>query len=509
MLSYRSKLRRLLLSALAFLCLHGVCVAVFKAQAAVATYPFIILAPLLALSAGCWRARRADSRMRLSWMLFSAGLLLWSAGMMLSAWEELLQHISATIAFFSDFVFFLYGVPVLLAISLPSEEQRIPLFVWLDGAQALLTAYLTYIALFAVVPFTTRSIHPIPESLLLLVYNVENLVLAGAATLRVLARPEPGEEQRFFRTLCAFLWIYAICAGVYNYQATLTSAHMVLDVLVDIPFLYLAVAALLPSTEKDAAAPTAAKTPVTLFIENASPIFYTLALLALGMAVIRSHFYVGITAIVVVLGVYGIRTTILQNRYLRSQKELREARDRLEEMSLKDALTNVANRRCFDLVIEQEWNRAIRSQSPLSLLLIDVDYFKSLNDMHGHRYGDRCLVMISAALQSVLPRSNDLLARYGGEEFAVILPGTEMSGASSVADRMRDAVRCLQIQNQTTIGDFTTVSIGIAVYEFPQAGSVADLVEASDRALYEAKQKGRNRIEFSPMHAASHAEIVL
>lgn len=501
MSSYPPKLTHVLPLAFAFVCLHALSIAVFRAHVTAATYPFVILVPFLALFASCWRSRITSSRARLTWILFSVGLFLWTTGMLLSAWEELFQHVSAPAAFFSDFAFFLYGVPVLLAISFPAEEQRIPLFIWLDGLQAVLTAYLTYITLFAVVPFTTRSIHPIPESLLLLVYNVENLVLACAATLRVLARPKPGEERRFFLALCGFLWTYAVCAGTYNYISVITAEHSMVDVLVDIPFLFLAVVAWFPIDRAGEITHSAEKKPIALFIDNASPIFYTVALLALGFSVVRTHFYIGVTATIVALAVYGIRTTVLQSRYMRSQQALQEARDRLEEMSLKDGLTNVANRRCFDLTLEQEWNRAVRTQHSLSLLLIDIDHFKNLNDRYGHRYGDRCLVEISAALQSVMPRSGDLLARYGGEEFAVILPATNVDGAQLLADKMQMAVRSLNIQNETSIGNFTTVSIGIAAYQFPQAGSPAALVEASDRALYMAKQKGRNRIELSSMLA--------
>jgi diguanylate cyclase (GGDEF)-like protein len=327
------------------------------------------------------------------------------------------------------------------------------------------------------------------------VYNVENLVLACASTLRVLAQPKQGEERRFFQILCSFLWAYAVCAGIYNYESSIADEHTLVDLLAVLPFLFLAVAALLPMARQVEIAPAASKRPITLFIDNASPIFYTLALLALGITLVRPHFYIGITAIIVALAVYGIRTTTLQSRYMQAQQALQVARDRLEEMSLKDGLTNVANRRCFDQILELEWNRAIRTQEPLSLLLIDIDYFKNLNDRYGHRYGDQCLVEVAAALQSTLPRAGDLLARYGGEEFAVVLSATNFNGAKSVADRMQEAVRSLSLQNETAIGHFATVSIGIAVYEFPQAGSPTALVEASDRALYMAKRKGRNRIE--------------
>jgi diguanylate cyclase (GGDEF)-like protein len=466
------------------------------------------LAPILAVVA-IWKSRIASSRVRLPWILFGVALLLWTTGILLSAWEELFQHVSPTVTFFSDFVFFLYGVPILLAISSPGGGRRISLFVSLDGIQAVLTAYLTYVTLFTVGPFTRATIHPISEMLLVRVYNVENIVLACAALLRVLARPSQEEERHFFRTLCGFLCLYAICAGVYNYVSSIADEHTMVDVLVVVPFLFLVVSVLRPLTQKEEGTDFTTKKQITLLIENASPVFYTLALLALGITVVRAHFYTGITAIIVALAVYAIRTTILQTRYMQSQEALHEALDRLEEISLKDGLTNVANRRCFDETLEREWNRATRTQHTLSLLLLDIDHFKNLNDRYGHPHGDQCLVEIAAALQSVLIRSGDLLARYGGEEFAVILPSTDMNGAKLVANRLQEAVRSLNIQNETSIGHFTTISIGIAVYQFPQAGSPAILIKASDRALYMAKRNGRNQIGLSSMQAVFDTSSVL
>ncbi|MFP3247450.1 MAG: diguanylate cyclase, partial [Paraburkholderia sp.] len=236
------------------------------------------------------------------------------------------------------------------------------------------------------------------------------------------------------------------------------------------------------------------KQALALFIENVSPIFYTVALLALSISLMRQHFYAGTVGIFTALVVYATRSTTLQGRYIRVQRELHEAHDRLEQMALTDALTNTANRRRFDAALVLEWNRAIRNRYPLALLLIDIDYFKMLNDRYGHPAGDRCLVSVALALQSALPRSGDLLARYGGEEFAAILPATDASGARMVARSMQEAVRTLKIRNETSTGPFVTVSVGVAVLESSQYG-VSELIEAADQALYRAKQGGRNRIE--------------
>jgi diguanylate cyclase (GGDEF)-like protein len=238
---------------------------------------------------------------------------------------------------------------------------------------------------------------------------------------------------------------------------------------------------------------------LVLFIDNASPILFTLALLAMGMIVLRSYFFTGVSAIGVGLLVYGIRTTILQIRYIQAQRELQAARDRLEELTLLDGLTGIANRRRFDQTLESEWHRAMRTLHPLSLMLIDLDHFKNMNDTHGHPYGDRCLIEVAGALRIVVARSGDLMARYGGEEFAAILPATSRADAEAIAIKMQEAVAALNIRNETEAGQFLTISIGIATYIFPGAGSPAQLVEASDRALYKAKQSGRNRIELAPI----------
>jgi diguanylate cyclase (GGDEF)-like protein len=487
------------LLAFVFLLLHAGSMFLFRSHSLIATYPFLILAPFCALLACIWRVRTVNPPERLPWILLSIGIFLWTSGMSLSAWADLVQAIPFSIAFYSDLLYFLYGVPLLLAISSSSEEERIPLLIWLDSIQALLTAYLAYITLFEVAPFTTTTIHPVSVSLLPLTYNLENLILATAASLVLVARPRA--NQRFFQILCLFLWSYAICAGIYNYNAIATNGHTTSDLLIDIPFLWLTVTVLaLPEKVKSVIELERPRKPLALFVENGSPIFYTLALSALGVTIVREHFLIGIIAILAAGAVYGVRSITLQTRYAQSQRALREASRHLEELSLKDGLTNVANRRCFDQVLDAEWTRLTRAQDSLSLLLIDIDHFKNLNDKYGHRYGDHCLVMIACTLQSVLTRTNDIVARYGGEEFAIILPATDRNGAEVVAEKILIAVRDLNLTNETAIGNIVTVSIGVAVCENPLTVLSSDLLEASDRALYMAKEKGRNRVEYSSMY---------
>ncbi len=175
---------------------------------------------------------------------------------------------------------------------------------------------------------------------------------------------------------------------------------------------------------------------------------------------------------------------------------LRKANLELEKLVNIDGLTQVANRRCFDERIVLEWERLSREQQPLSLLLFDIDYFKLYNDYYGHQMGDDCLTNIAQTVKNTLCRPADLVARYGGEEFAIILPNTDINGASTVAEQIRLAIINLAIAHQKSgikDVDIVTISLGVASI-FPNSMQEPSLlIKQADIALYRAKQQGRNR----------------
>jgi diguanylate cyclase (GGDEF)-like protein len=163
------------------------------------------------------------------------------------------------------------------------------------------------------------------------------------------------------------------------------------------------------------------------------------------------------------------------------------AEDRLEELATTDALTGLRNRRKFDTEIDIEWRRAARQKTPLALLMIDADHFKSYNDSHGHQAGDEVLIGIAICISDSVRRAGDCAARYGGEEFAVLLPGCAATDALRIAETIR-----LKVQ-QWSEDPTTTVSIGVACMTPSAATEWALLMQAADKALYAAKANGRNQ----------------
>lgn len=160
-----------------------------------------------------------------------------------------------------------------------------------------------------------------------------------------------------------------------------------------------------------------------------------------------------------------------------------------------DGLTQIANRRRFDEYLQEQWEKMANSQSFLSILLCDIDFFKQYNDTYGHLAGDDCLKQVAQALSAATYRSSDLLARYGGEEFAAILPQTDRAQALRVAQRMQSAIAQIEIPHATSpIGSYLTVTIGIASIIPGEERSAIALLDEADRQLYSAKYRGRNQI---------------
>lgn len=179
----------------------------------------------------------------------------------------------------------------------------------------------------------------------------------------------------------------------------------------------------------------------------------------------------------------------------KTEQELLTLQKKLEELSFKDGLTGIANRRMFDSILETEWADARRNQSPVSLIMLDIDYFKQYNDEYGHIQGDICLTRVAGILNSASSRPRDFVARIGGEEFAIILPETDEASARKVAERCKSAIEQERIPHaKSGVSDFLTLSIGLATRVPAQTDKALSLVEQADKSLYQAKHQGRDRI---------------
>ena len=183
------------------------------------------------------------------------------------------------------------------------------------------------------------------------------------------------------------------------------------------------------------------------------------------------------------------------DKLLELMRALEDANNKLERLSLTDGLTNLFNRRALDLFLATEWKRAIREHTCLSLIMIDIDFFKNYNDNYGHARGDRCLQRVASVVGTTARRAGDLAVRYGGEEFLLVLLKTNLKDAVQVAEELRHKVELLRISHAySETADHVTIALGVAAVAPTQESKLQWLLEEVDQRLYRAKTSGRNRV---------------
>ena len=192
------------------------------------------------------------------------------------------------------------------------------------------------------------------------------------------------------------------------------------------------------------------------------------------------------------VGILGTMRDITHRKTI--EDELATANRRLELLASQDGLTGLANRRSFDEIFEKEWSRAARDGSTLGLIMLDVDHFKSYNDVYGHQAGDDCLCAVARAIEAAVRRPGDFVARYGGEEFVVVLPNTDLAGALEVAECMRRSVQAIGLEHSRNVGGVVTISGGAWASRVMSFPNPRDALKAADENLYAAKAGGRNRV---------------
>ncbi len=296
---------------------------------------FILMYPLLGVTVCLLGAHTQSPETRPSWLLFGCGLLIAALGQLgLTYYDFGTQIHTQTQAINSDFFFFAYGIPVMLAICSRSADAGLKIFGWLDGAQALIAAMLAYLQLFSVLPS-----HAGPEAIsatnLTHLNNAENLILVGAVTLRFFSNPSPA-RRRFYRILSLYLWVNVIVVIILGHLELKAGWHSgVQDAGWGIPYLALIGSFALQQhkTPTDKTERSSGQRTVGLLIDSLSPVLFTLAITLMGVEIAPEHPWLGFVCISAAVAIYGVRAAILQVRYARSQKELTKAMVAAEQAS--------------------------------------------------------------------------------------------------------------------------------------------------------------------------------
>ena len=479
-----------------FISVHAVVTAMAGPWADVISAPFQICAELLAAWYCLVMVRKSEARARPGWAYLMLAVLLTAFDTLACLWAYRVEKLSYDYANFSDFVLIFQYITLISAIIWSDDEAAGAYFFGFDLALALLATLLSYILFFNVLPFSNEVALPVRIDVLIRTYDIINLALVVAALTRLIGRSFNSRRHVFDKRLILFLVLFETIITIYNHVfASLPGAQ---DALIDIPFLVLwAQSRKLPAME----AQNNYRTIVALIVDSVGPAFFTALVLGLGIAVSHQRLWLGIGAILIAITLSALRGALMQSRYIQVQEGLKVAQAHLERLSLLDGLTGLANRRRFDIALRSHFEVAQRSGAPLSLLMLDVDHFKMLNDAQGHPAGDRCLIEIARILAGGVSREPDIVARYGGEEFAILLPATDIAGAQHIARELVAAVRDSCIPTRTPLGECVTISIGLATMDWTlMAGTADTLVETADEALYRAKAEGRNRVYPDVMH---------
>ncbi len=480
----------------AFLLVHGIVATCLPDWLDPLSTFLIVLAEWAAMAACFIASRRAEYPVRVLWLLLVCSMLFHSTAMSLDVATE----IKGTPTFnyvpgFQIFFSMLYGVPLLVAISMQSDRRILRITRAIHALLSVAVGVVLYLQIFTLLT-VHGSANPADAILIARFFDAIDLFLALAATLRWLGSNRL-EERGFFGILSIFLCLNAVLPAIHN-RILIRHDYVWLDLLISAPYTVLLVLVL-------TARRRAAEHPSLVLVravQSGSPIFLAAALVCVGIIASRSHFYIGLTAALVAIAGYGTLNIFVHSRGLETEESLLASKKALEQLVEVDALTEIANRRAFDRMLDREFAAARRTKLPVSLLMIDVDHFKQLNDALGHVAGDEYLIRIAAALRLALPRATDFVARYGGEEFSAILPATDSTGAARTAERVRQGVADLGLVHPTGPSGIVTVSVGFSTFAGSFAHQPVGLTQAADRALYMAKCGGRNRSMFLPMDDA-------
>lgn len=477
---------------IAFLLAQAAIFAFLPSISAVAAYLAMVVGPLLAAAALAWRAQSETGPARGGWRVLALSLVLWSIGGFGNFWYEVVE--ARQLEMYRDpmLAFNLAAVPI--AFLLASDWRPIghPLVKVIDAVLALTLGLAFFLATWALVSPSGGMPDDAGVMAMVWMFDLQNFVMAAGALVRYRAA-EDGPERSLFRALVAYTWVYLAIVVVNNhFLAGNPSFGPQESSVVTVAFALFAWRALVGrASAHDAYRPNPA---LVRAVRSTRPILLAGVLLIVSLFLIRVDYAMGTVGVLIAVVGYGLRNTLAEVRYIEDGEIAQRQQSELRSIAWTDALTGVANRHALEHALSGAARRELQERQSVAVLMIDIDHFKLLNDRYGHLAGDACLRAVAQSLRQALARPGDVLARYGGEEFIALLHEADASGAHTVGERLRAAVEALRIEHLGSPVGVVTVSIGVAGAVLHDDGAAQALVEAADRALYDAKCEGRNRV---------------
>ena len=479
--------------AIAYIVVQFLLVALLPGRSSWVEILWVILAELAASSACLHAVGRTQSEGRILWRLLALSVALAPLSAFLLIWLEF-RGITCPVPGMIMLLNTIYGAALLFTVTLQFDQRVMRPLRAMSALLSVAITVLCFILMYSVAPLRGDG-RPLDVAFITRLMNAIALFLSSFATIRMIGTDRQ-EERSFFYVAGVFLWANTVILAVRSHF--LLNYHVRwFDLLIPVPYVILAVlAGYGPPRFIEHWQPSAR---VSSIVRSGGTAFLSFSLLLIGTAVSRRHFWIGASAALLSVICYSVVNLIALSRGIEAEEALLAAKLKLEELAGLDGLTGISNRRTLDQRLEFEFQAARRSGQPISLLMIDVDLFKSLNDSMGHIVGDSYLVQVAHALRGALSRTNDFVARYGGEEFLVLLPTTGDAGAVRVAGRLHAAISDLSLDHPLSPSGKLTISIGCTTADAIAHHSPLSLIDSADRAMYMAKTHGRNRTEFLPL----------
>ncbi len=454
----------------------------------------------------CLDATREDADRAAQWRLLALTFGFWIAAFVSIAWTQSVLQSDSGFALFDSLLFMARGAP-LLWLLVYDPASRTGRFKWLDAVQSLLFIVMAALLLFpGLAGGAGSSQTALPDLIAFNYRTILNIGISVFAAICWFIQRTPA-DRRFIATV-ALTWTgYTVVSMVLN------AASDQIDVFPGSPFwwpLDLIPAGFVIATLYQRAHPLPDRMELARDISAAAmrrfaPSLFTALMLIMSMGIAYRTPATGLAVAIVAVGLYGLRSMMLQVRFAHALDRLETANETMARLATRDHLTGLANRRVFDEALTAAWAAMREGGEAFSLLMIDIDAFKAYNEVAGSPAGDHCLQQCAWVLQAELG-SGDVLARYGGAEFVVLARHATLRGAINLAERLRGAIVDQAIPHDASHYGIVTVSIGVAVaVAAPGDRTARALLIRVDDALARAKAKGRNRVETAAWPLAVNA----